>query len=69
MRLSSEQEFGHLSERTDLSPAHRAAAWAEVRQQTQTALAAIFGVVTAADYLKKHSDWLKASPPNPGGNP
>ena len=69
VRQSSEQEFGHLSERTDLSPAHRAAAWAEVRQQTQTALAAIFGVVTAADYLKKHSDWLKASPPNPGGNP
>jgi hypothetical protein len=23
--------------------------------------------LTGAEYLKKHCDWLKASPPNPGG--
>ena len=67
VRETAEQEFGHLSERADLSPAERAAAWAEVRQQTQTALAALLGAPTGAEYLKKHCDWLKASPPSPGG--
>jgi hypothetical protein len=67
VRETAEQEFGHLSERADLSPAERAAAWAEVRQQTQTALAALLGASSGAEYLKKHCDWLKASPPIPGG--
>ena len=40
VREATEREFSHLTERTDLSPAERAAAWGEVRQQTQTALAA-----------------------------
>ena len=69
VRETAEQEFGHLSERTDLSPAERAAAWAEARQQTQTALAALLGANAGAEYLKKHCDWLKASPPNLGGKP
>ena len=67
VREAAEKEFGHLSERTDLLPAEKAAAWIEVRQQTQTALAALLGATTGAEYLKKHCDWLKASPPNPGG--
>jgi hypothetical protein len=69
VRETAEQELGYLSERADLSPAERAAAWAEVRQQTQTALAALLGAPTGAEYLKRHCDWLKASPPNPGGKP
>ena len=67
VREAAEKEFGHLSERTDLLPTEKTAAWIEVRQQTQTALAALLGAATGAEYLKKHSDWLKASPPNPGG--
>jgi hypothetical protein len=67
VRETAEQEFSRLSERTDLSPAERAADWLEVHQQTQTALAALLGATAGAEYLKKHCDWLKASPPNPGG--
>jgi hypothetical protein len=67
VREAAEKEFGHLSERTDLLPAEKAAAWIEVRQQTQTALAALLGATAGAEYLKKHCDWLKAAPPNPGG--
>jgi len=69
VREASEQEYGHLAERTDLSPDDRAATWAEVRQQTQTALVALLGATAGAEYLKKHSDWLVASPPSPGGKP
>jgi hypothetical protein len=69
VREAAEQEYGHLSERSDLSPVDRAAAWAEVRQQTQTALVALLGATAGAEYLKKHSDWLVASPPSPGGKP
>jgi hypothetical protein len=68
VREAAEKEFGHLSESTDLLPAEKAAAWIEVRQQTQTALVALLGATTGAEYLKKHCDWLKASPPSPGGN-
>jgi len=67
VREAAEKEFGHLSERTDLLLAEKAAAWIEVRQQTQTALAALLGATAGAEYLKKHCDWLKASPANPGG--
>jgi hypothetical protein len=67
VREAAEKEFGQLSERTDLLPAEKAAAWIEVRQQTQTALAALLGATAGAAYLKNHCDWLKASPPNPGG--
>ena len=69
VREATEREFSNLTERTDLSPAERAAAWGEVRQQTQTALAALLGAATGAEYLKQHSNWLKASPPDPGGKP
>ena len=69
VREATEREFSNLTERTDLSPAERAAAWVEVRQQTQTALAALLGAATGAEYLKQHSNWLKASPPDPGGKP
>jgi hypothetical protein len=69
VREAAEQEYGHLSERSDLSPVDGAAAWAEVRQQTQTALIALLGATAGAEYLKKHSDWLVASPPSPGGKP
>jgi hypothetical protein len=69
VREAAEQEYGHLYERSDLSPIDRAAAWAEVRQQTQTALVALLGATAGAEYLKKHSDWLVASPPSPGGKP
>ena len=67
VRETAEQEFSRLSERADLSPAERATDWLEVRQQTQKALAALLGATAGSEYLKKHSDWLKASPPNPGG--
>ena len=69
VREATEREFSHLTERTDLSPAERAAAWVEVRQQTQTSLAALLGAATGAEYLKQHINWLKASPPDPGGKP
>jgi hypothetical protein len=69
VREAAEQEFSRVSESADLSPAERAAAWAGVRQQTQTALAALLGATSGAEYLKKHCDWLKASPPDPGGKP
>ena len=69
VREAAEQEYGHLSERSDLSPADRAATWAEVRLQTKTALVALLGATTGAEYLKKHSDWLVASPASPGGKP
>jgi len=69
VREAAEQEFGDLSNKADLSPADRATAWLEVRQQTQTALAALLGPANGADYLKKHSDWLKAPAPDPADKP
>jgi hypothetical protein len=69
VREAAEQEYGHLSERGDLSPADRAAAWAEVRQQTQTALVAVLGATAGAEYLNKHGDWLVASLPSHGDKP
>jgi hypothetical protein len=69
VREAAEKEFGHLSERIDLLPAEKAAAWIEVCQQTRTALAALLGATTGAEYFKKHFDWLKTSLPSPGGKP
>src|ERR1039458_9702788 len=56
VREAAEKEFGQLSERTDLLPAEKAAAWIQVRQQTQTALAALLGATAGAAYLKNHFD-------------
>lgn len=69
VRTAVEQEFSRLAERTELSPAEQAAAWAGVRQQTQAALTALLGSTAGTQYLEKHGDWLKAAPPNPGGKP
>ncbi|MCX6926021.1 MAG: hypothetical protein NT154_22855 [Verrucomicrobia bacterium] len=69
VREATEQEFSHLTERTDLSPAERSSTWAEIRQQTQMALTSLLGTATSAEYFNKHSDWLAASPPNSGGKP
>ena len=69
VRQAAEQEFGDLSNRTNLSAAERAGAWVEVRQQTQTALAVLLGPAAGPEYFEKQGGWLKASPPNPGDHP
>jgi hypothetical protein len=65
VRQEAEQEFTRLSERTDLSPADRSAAWGEVRQQTETALATLLGNAAGTEYLKDHGAWLQRPPPKP----
>lgn len=69
VREATEQEFSQLSARTDLPPDELAVAWAGVRKQTETALAALLGASAAKQFLAKHGNWLKASPPNKGGKP
>jgi len=65
VRREAEQEFSQLSERADLSAVERSAAWLNVRQQTEAALASLLGGGTGAEYLKSHGAWLNVAPNTP----
>jgi hypothetical protein len=60
----AEKEFDRLCGQTGLSPEERTAAWAAVRQETETALRTVLGPTAGPAYLKQHPRWLERTPPN-----